>query len=86
MNGKYGPLYKHIRRLDERGVREWHTTFAEIVRILGKNLPPSAREHRQWWENQRSGKRSQRDAWMSQGWETRSVNFTKETVSFERKG
>ena len=84
MNGKYGPLYDHIHRLDDRGIREWHATFAEIERIIGGELPCSARKHRQWWENQRSGNRSQRNAWMSQGWETHSVNFTKETVSFEK--
>lgn len=84
MNGKYAPLQEHIRNLDERGCREWHTTFAEIEKVIGDSLPPSARDHRQWWENSNEEDRHSQ-AWMVLGWETRNVNFAKETVSFIRK-
>ena len=83
MNGKYAPLYEHIRNLDERGCRDWHTTFTEIEKVIGDSLPPSARDCRQWWENSKEESRHSR-AWMKLGWETHNVNFAKETVSFIR--
>ena len=82
MDGKYGPLYDHIRRLDQRGIREWHATFSEIERILGDKLPPSARRHTQWWANTKTHYNS--EAWMSLDWKTHSTNLTAETVSFVR--
>ena len=33
MNGKYSPLYDHIRRLDAKGVREWHASHASFDEI-----------------------------------------------------
>lgn len=83
MNGKYAPLQEHIRKLDERGGREWHTTFTEIEKILGNSLPPSAHRHQAWWANDRTHSHSQ--AWMALGWERDNVDFAKESVSFIRK-
>ena len=84
MNGKYAPLQEHIRNLDERGCRDWHTTFTEIEKVIGDSLPPSARNYRQWWaNNNEEGRHSH--VWMDLGWETHNVNFAKETVSFIRK-
>ncbi|MCY3637763.1 MAG: hypothetical protein OXI16_06045 [Chloroflexota bacterium] len=51
MDGKYGPLYDHIRELDERRVREWQASFTEIEKIIGDTLPPSAHQHSVWWAN-----------------------------------
>ena len=84
MNGKYAPLEEHIRNLDERGYREWHTTFAEIEKVIGDSLPPSARDCPQWWENSVEG-HTQARAWMTLGWETDNLDIAKETVSFIRK-
>ena len=84
MNGKYAPLEEHIRNLDERGCREWHTTFAEIEKVIGDSLPPSARKYSPWWANSVEG-HPQACAWMTLGWEKDNVNFAKETVSFIRK-
>ena len=85
MDGKYGPLYDHIRRLDARGVREWHATFGEIEKIIGDTLPPSARQRSVWWANDRSGGHHYAAAWLEMGWTTHSVNLAQETVSFERE-
>ena len=82
MDGKYGPLYDHIHRLDQRGIREWHATFSEIERILGDRLPPSARRHIQWWANTETHHNAK--AWMSLDWKTHSTNISGETVSFTR--
>ena len=67
MNGKYAPLHRHIRKLDEDGVREWHATFAEIEQIIGDHLPSSAREYPAWWANDSSSYR-QAHAWLLLGW------------------
>ena len=84
MNGKYGPLYDHIHRLDARGVREWHASFTEIERIIGDRLPPSARRYSPWWANDRT--HNQAEAWMALSWKTHSVNLTDERVSFRQVG
>lgn len=83
MNGKYAPLQEHIRKLDERGCREWRTTFTEIEKILGDSLPPSARKYQAWWAKDRTHSHSQ--AWTALGWETHDLDIAKESVSFRRK-
>ena len=50
--GKYQRLYTHLCRL---GIQEWRASFGEIESIIGFGLPASARLHRPWWANQRSG-------------------------------
>jgi len=84
MNGKYAPLHEHIRKLDERGCGEWHTTFTAIEKVIGDSLPSSARNRTQWWENSVEG-HTQARAWMTLGWETDNLDIAKETVSFIRK-
>ena len=83
MNGKYAPLQEHIRNLDERGCKEWHTTFTEIEKVIGDSLPYSARRYNAWWANDRTHSHSQ--AWTALGWEKDNVDIAKETVSFIRK-
>jgi len=46
--GKYEPLAQFLRRQQAAEVR---LTFAEIERIVGVRLPPSARKQRAWWSN-----------------------------------
>lgn len=80
--GKYAPLYDH---LSIRAGREWSTTFFELERILGFELPPSARIHRPWWSNPgRSGGHSHALAWVASGWRTKSVDLEAETLTFVR--
>lgn len=57
-------------------------TFKQIERILGFDLPVSARTHRQWWEN--DSKHAQGKAWLDVGFHTTQVNLTGETVVFVR--
>ena len=80
--GKYAPLYAH---LSVRGGQEWGTTFFELEKILGFELPPSARVHRPWWSNPgRSGGHSHALAWVAAGWRTKSVDLEAETLTFVR--
>ena len=81
--GKYAPLYTH---LSVRVGGAWRTTFFELERILGFELPPSARIHRPWWSNPgRSGGHSHALAWTAAGWRTKSVNLESETLTFVRE-
>ena len=78
LRGKYRRLYTHLRDL---GSHEWRASFNEIEKILGFNLPPSARRHRPWWANQRQGTgHSHCLAWRAAGWETAEVDMEAETL------
>lgn len=58
------------------------TTFRQIERTLGFDLPASARRHRQWWEN--DSNHPQGKAWLDAGFHTTQINLTGETVVFAR--
>ena len=49
--GKYKRLFMTLL---VRRSGEWRTTIGEVESLLGFDLPPSARRHRRWWENNES--------------------------------
>ena len=53
---------------------------------IGVELPPSAREHREWWGNESNPGTRHRQclAWLRAGWKVKSVDLSRETVTFER--
>ena len=58
-------------------------TFAELAKVLGRDdLPQTARNTRQWWENSRSG-HPQAIAWLDAGWKVQTVDLKAERVTFE---
>jgi len=57
--------------------------FRQIERILGFDLPASARKHRPWWANDASHSYT---VWLEAGWETRDVDIPSEGVTFVRAG
>ncbi len=57
--------------------------FQQIERILGFDLPASAREHRPWWANTVSHSYT---VWLEAGWETSKVDMTSGWVTFVRTG
>lgn len=59
--------------------------FAEIERIVGFELPNSARKHDPWWTNSRSLGRHN-EAWLNVGWETTDLNMKAQTIAFLRAG
>jgi hypothetical protein len=79
--GSYQPLREHLQRLDTANAV---LSFAEIERILDRSLPASARKHRAWWSNERSGTHSHARAWMEAGWQVRAVDFNAGRVEFAR--
>ena len=83
VRGKYRRLYTHLCGLP---TQEWRTSFREIESIIGFDLPVSARLHRPWWANQRSGNgHSQAIAWSVAGWETAEVDMEAETLLLRRR-
>lgn len=63
---KYDPLEAHLAR---RGEDELELGFAEVERIIGGELPPSA-SRPQWWANEtRADGHVQRRAWRNAGYD-----------------
>ncbi|MEY4270250.1 MAG: hypothetical protein RLZZ58_1466 [Pseudomonadota bacterium] len=79
--GKYEPLTRLLRQTSKD---ELSTSFREIEDVLGFKLPASAREHRPWWANSRTGGHSQAKGWIGAGWETRDIDLRRERVRFVR--
>lgn len=72
--------------LEEQGKKketDIRVTFQDIELLLGDPLPPSAREHRSWWENDYiSNKHSL--SWLQAGWRVEDVDLTAGEVTFHR--
>lgn len=77
--GSYQPLGDHLRAVDGGRLA---LSFTEIERVLGRALPASARKHRAWWSNERSGSHSHARAWMDVGWHVTAVDFNAGRVEF----
>lgn len=60
--GKYEPLELY---LSAAKFGSYRFSFAELEKILGFELPPSARKYQAWWANQQSGPQS--DSWLMAG-------------------
>lgn len=73
--GRYEGLAKHLECV---GASSTTLTLSEIERILGADLPRSAREHRAWWAN--DPHHSQARAWLEVGWRVRSVRLGAEAT------
>lgn len=61
--GKYFPLTKWLLR---KNFKRINLSFSEIEEIIGKNLPPSAYKHNQWWMNDKN--HSQGKSWIDAGY------------------
>jgi hypothetical protein len=60
-------------------------SFVALERLLGRALPPSARKHRPWWENEYSSEsHSHAQAWMQAGWKVDKVSMEEGWVRFVR--
>lgn len=81
--GSYAPLGDHLTATTATHVK---LTFTQIERVLGRQLPASARRHRAWWSNETSGTHSHAAAWMGAGWRVDAVDLTAATAQFHRAG
>ena len=63
-----------------------HLGFGEIEKVLGFELPSSARSHRAWWANETRGSHSHAQyGWIAAGFEVGGVDFRSEQALFERR-
>ena len=81
---KYDPLRDHLASLKSSSVV---LSFAEVERVIGAALPPSARTHAEWRANEASlaATHVQCRAWMRAGYDA-SPNLSAEIVTFTRGG
>lgn len=80
--GKYAPLAEFLRR---QKADEVAVTFAEIERILGLRLPPSAQRQRAWWSNNPSNNVMTK-AWLAAGFRSERVDLAARRLVFRRAG
>lgn len=80
--GRYSGLAKH---LSHRPDAVWEASFADVERVIGAPLPPSAYRHPAWWANQSGPGHSQTEGWKSVGWRTAQVDIAGRRVRFERE-
>ena len=74
---KYQPLAEHLGHLE---AHEWRPTFHEIERMLGTDLPKSARKE-SWWADSDTGHAS---TWTTAGW-TAEPDVEHEKVIFRKR-
>jgi hypothetical protein len=56
-------------------------TFAEIEKIIGSKLPPSAYDHRPWWSNNPSNNVMTK-VWLEAGFQTEQVDLPGQKLVF----
>ena len=77
---KYEPLKSFLKAAS---LTEVPMTFADIERVIGKSLPPVARNHRAWWSNNPSNSVITQ-AWLEAGFQTERVDMAGERLVFRR--
>jgi hypothetical protein len=77
---KYGALAEYLKRQDREYVP---LTFAEIERITGVKLPPSAKKHRPWWSNNPNNSVMTR-VWLDAGYQSEQVDMAGRKLVFRR--
>lgn len=78
---KYTPLGTHLRA---QGSKEVTLSFADIERIIAGPLPPSARNHGEWWANDSTGSHPHANAWLTAGWQVDGFSLTERWARFIR--
>lgn len=77
---KYDRLAEHLKARSDACIP---MRFADIERLVGGPLPPSARKHRPWWSNNPANSPMTR-AWLEAGYKTESVDMGGEKLVFRR--
>ncbi len=79
---KYAPLYDWLQKskIDGKNIK---LTFEVIEKIIGDELPPSARDHRSWWANDPST-HIQALSWVTAGWVVDDVDLNAKEVTFRQ--
>jgi hypothetical protein len=74
---KYQPLGEFLGHLKGD---YWRPTFLELERVLGFDLPASAKKKAGWWTGDDGHARS----WLDAGWHVEDVSLDKDRVTFRR--
>lgn len=77
---KYTPLADFLKKQDRDFVP---MTFADIERVIGTRLPPSASKHRPWWSNNPDNSVLTK-AWLEAGFESEQVDMAGRRLVFRR--
>ncbi|HIK16467.1 MAG TPA: DUF4268 domain-containing protein [Leptolyngbyaceae cyanobacterium M33_DOE_097] len=80
---RYAPLALWLQEQVEEGLGKVALTFEQVETIIDDKLPPSARQHRNWWANDSVG-HTQSQQWLDVGWRVSNVNISEERVVFSR--
>jgi len=82
-DSRYAPLANHLATLPTAR-EQIDLTFSDVERIIGGELPASARKHQAWWANDTNNSSKHSVLWLEAGWRRNRLNMTNETVSFSR--
>ena len=77
---KYEPLGEYLKK---QGKERVPMTFAEVERVTGVKLPPSALKHRPWWSNNPDNSVMTK-VWLEAGFESEQVDMEKRKLVFKR--
>jgi len=77
---KYEPLGEYLKK---QGKERVPMTFAEIERVTGVKLPPSAGKHRPWWSNNPRNSVMTK-VWLDAGFESEQVDMAGRKLVFHR--
>ena len=77
---KYKPLGEYLKN---QGKELVPMTFAEIERVTGVKLPPSATKHRPWWSNNVKNSVLTK-VWLDAGYQSEQVDMEKRKLVFRR--
>jgi hypothetical protein len=77
---KYEPLGDFLRA---QATTEVRLSFADIERITGAKLPPSAFRHRPWWSNNANNSVLTK-VWLDAGFRSEQVDMEGRTLVFRR--
>jgi hypothetical protein len=77
---KYEPLGEYLMK---QGHERVPMTFAEIERVTGVKLPPSASKHRPWWSNNARNSVLTK-VWLDAGYESEQVDMERRKLVFRR--
>jgi hypothetical protein len=77
---KYEALGQFLKTQNHQTVA---MTFADIERVIGAPLPPSAHKHRPWWSNNETNSALTR-VWLEAGFKSEQVDMASQKLVFRR--
>ncbi|WP_084534249.1 HNH endonuclease [Paraburkholderia dilworthii] len=78
---KYQPLAEHLAA---QSVSELTLSFADVEKIIGETLPPTADRFKPFWANSRTKDGHPGRCWLEQGWRQVGLDQANRLVTFRR--